>query len=52
MGDNTMRDHLTRAAVENIDFMLECGESLERALRRAGIDKTTYEKHKNGTRGS
>jgi hypothetical protein len=44
--DHDKRAHITQAAIENIDFMLDNGETLERALQRAGIDKTTYEKYK------
>ena len=48
--DHQRNAHLTQAAVENIDFMLDNGETMERALQRAGIDITTYEKHKAAKR--
>lgn len=44
--DHDRTGHVIEAAVENIDFMLANGETMERALERAGIDKTTYEKRK------
>lgn len=45
MSTDPMDNHIKAAAIENVEWMLDQGETLERALQRAGLTMSSWEKY-------
>lgn len=43
LSSDPMENHIKAAAIENVEWMLDQGETLERALDRAGLTVSSWE---------
>lgn len=51
LSSDPIENHRKAAAIENVEWMLDQGETLERALERAGLNHSTWESRER-SRGS